>query len=109
MTGCDWSFEPIRKGDIALATLGIAGRDGRSAVRQDEYPLLAILLDQTALALDRMALREDLRDVEDVRRRDRLRSALLSSVSHDLRTPAHRDTDGGRRIAQTPPNRRWSI
>ena len=32
-------------------------------------------------------LEGEMRDVEAVRTRDRLRSALLSSVSHDLRTP----------------------
>jgi len=87
LTGSDWAFEPIRKGDVALATIGLAGHEGRPPVRRDEYPLLASLLDQAALAIDRMALSDDLRDIEDVRRRDRLRSALLSSVSHDLRTP----------------------
>ena len=34
-----------------------------------------------------MRLREDMREVAELKERDRLRAALLSSVSHDLRTP----------------------
>jgi two-component system sensor histidine kinase KdpD len=37
--------------------------------------------------LERLRLESEMRDVEAVRTRDRLRAALLSSVSHDLRTP----------------------
>ena len=37
--------------------------------------------------LERQRLQGEMRDVDAVRTRDRLRAALLSSVSHDLRTP----------------------
>jgi two-component system sensor histidine kinase KdpD len=56
-------------------------------VRSDQLPLLVSLLDQSALALDRMMLEEEMREVGQLKDRDRLRAALLSSVSHDLRTP----------------------
>jgi two-component system, OmpR family, sensor histidine kinase KdpD len=39
------------------------------------------------LILERLRLEAEVRDVDAVRTRDRLRAALLSSVSHDLRTP----------------------
>jgi two-component system sensor histidine kinase KdpD len=87
LTASDWLFQPIRKGDKVLATLALAHVSGGEAVRPDELPLLVSLLDQSALALDRMALAEAMRELDDVRNRDRLRAALLSSVSHDLRTP----------------------
>jgi two-component system sensor histidine kinase KdpD len=45
------------------------------------------LLDQATLALERMRLGEDMREIVELKERDRLRAALLSSVSHDLRTP----------------------
>jgi two-component system sensor histidine kinase KdpD len=44
-------------------------------------------IDQAALALERIELAEDMTIVAQLRERDRLRGALLSSVSHDLRTP----------------------
>ncbi|MGS3006999.1 histidine kinase dimerization/phospho-acceptor domain-containing protein, partial [Escherichia coli] len=39
------------------------------------------------MVLERLRLEGEMRDVETIRTRDRLRGALLSSVSHDLRTP----------------------
>lgn len=87
LTASDWLFQPIRKGDRTLATLALADPDGAQAVRADELPLLMSLLDQSALAFDRMELADAMRELDAVRDRDRLRAALLSSVSHDLRTP----------------------
>lgn len=56
-------------------------------MRADRLPLLTGLIDQAALILERLRLEAEVRDVDAVRTRDRLRAALLSSVSHDLRTP----------------------
>lgn len=87
LTAADWLFQPLRTGRGTLAVLGLAREDGRDPVRSDQLPLLASLLDQAALALDRMQLEAEMREVAELKERDRLRSALLSSVSHDLRTP----------------------
>ncbi len=88
LTSSDWLFQPIAKGEKSLATIAIAQveRDG-PPIRSDELPLLYSLLNQSALAMDRMGLAEAMRDLDEVRNRDRLRAALLSSVGHDLRTP----------------------
>ena len=67
--------------------LGLARDDAGEPLRSDQMPLLMSLLDQASIALDRMALEEDALKARQVGERDRLRSALLSSVSHDLRTP----------------------
>jgi two-component system, OmpR family, sensor histidine kinase KdpD len=45
------------------------------------------LADQVALALERVRLADDLAQSRVLSETERLRSALLSSVSHDLRTP----------------------
>jgi two-component system sensor histidine kinase KdpD len=87
LTASDWQFQPLRAGDRILAAMGLAHEDGTDPVRSDQLPLLGSLLDQTSLALERMRLQGEMRDVDKVRERDRLRAALLSSVSHDLRTP----------------------
>ncbi|WP_426170117.1 DUF4118 domain-containing protein [Sandarakinorhabdus sp. DWP1-3-1] len=87
LAASDWLFLPIAAGGRALAILGVAREDGSDPLRSDQLPLLTNLLDQAALALERLRLETDMRDVESVRTRDRLRAALLSSVSHDLRTP----------------------
>jgi len=87
LTASDWQFQPLRAGERVLAVLGVARDDGRDPIRSDQLGLLSSLLDQTSLALERLRLEVEMRDVDAVRERDRLRAALLSSVSHDLRTP----------------------
>ena len=52
----------------------------------DERFVLA-LLDQGAVALERAEFAADAADAEDYGGPDRLRDALLNSISHDLRTP----------------------
>ena len=83
----EWVFHPIRSGGAILAAAGLARDDGVPPVDEDELPLLTNLLDQVALALERVRAENDKREVTSLRERDRLRSALLSSVGHDLRTP----------------------
>ncbi|MGK6325311.1 DUF4118 domain-containing protein [Sphingomonas sp. DT-51] len=83
----EWLFQPLRAGDRILGVLGVASERVGAPVRADQLPLLRSLLDQSALVLERLRLQGEMRDVEAVRTRDRLRAALLSSVSHDLRTP----------------------
>ncbi|WP_404478123.1 DUF4118 domain-containing protein [Novosphingobium sp. BL-52-GroH] len=87
LTASDWLFHPLRTTRGVLGVLGIAREDTRDPIRSDQVPLLMSLLDQASIAFDRMALEEENLKVQAVGERDRLRSALLSSVSHDLRTP----------------------
>jgi two-component system sensor histidine kinase KdpD len=53
----------------------------------DERRLLDALADQTAVALERVRLAEDIDEARLMAETERLRSALLTSISHDLRTP----------------------
>ena len=87
LTASDWLFYPLKTTERTIAVIGLARDDARDTVRSDQIPLLMSLLDQATLALERMRLGEEMREVADLRERDRLRAALLSSVSHDLRTP----------------------
>ena len=70
-----------------LGVFGLAKSDAGPPIRSDQLPLLLSLLDQAALALERIALEVEMAAVTQLKERDRLRAALLSSVSHDLRTP----------------------
>ncbi|WP_145076145.1 sensor histidine kinase, partial [Sphingobium wenxiniae] len=91
LTASDWLFHPLgssfSSGRGVLGVLGIARSDARDPLRSDQVPLLMSLLDQASIAFDRMALEEENMRARQIDERDRLRSALLSSVSHDLRTP----------------------
>jgi two-component system sensor histidine kinase KdpD len=53
----------------------------------DQRRLLDALRDQGALAIERVRLVEEMDRVERVAETERLRSALLTSISHDLKTP----------------------
>jgi two-component system sensor histidine kinase KdpD len=53
----------------------------------DERRLLDALIDQAALAIERVNLVDDMDRVQRTAEAERLRSALLTSLSHDLRTP----------------------
>ncbi|AZI37169.1 two-component histidine kinase KdpD [Caenibius tardaugens NBRC 16725] len=87
LTASDWQFRPLAVTGRVLGVIGLSRADAGSPVRSDQLPMLLSLLDQAALAFQRAALEEEMAFVAQLKERDRLRSALLSSVSHDLRTP----------------------
>ncbi|HYU21139.1 MAG TPA: ATP-binding protein [Chloroflexota bacterium] len=76
---------PLRRDDHQWGMLRLVGRPRGFA--DDETQVLATIADQVALALERQALRDEANQAEVLRRTDELRTALLNSVSHDLRTP----------------------
>jgi two-component system sensor histidine kinase KdpD len=87
LTVSEWLFHPVAAGDRTLAVFGLSRPDAGTPIRSDQLPLLLSLLDQAALALERISLESEMAMVTQLKERDRLRAALLSSVSHDLRTP----------------------
>jgi len=87
LTASEWLFHPVGTANRTAAVFGISRADAGMPIRSDQTPLLLSLLDQGGLALGRIALEEEMSTLAHVHERDRLRHALLSSVSHDLRTP----------------------
>jgi two-component system sensor histidine kinase KdpD len=80
----DWTFTPL----IGVrGPSGVAGIETKVAQGVDEQRLLAAMLDQGAVALERAELAAATVEHEALRRSDKLRAALLNSISHDLRTP----------------------
>lgn len=78
-----WSF--LRLTTSCGATGLVALQDAR--VDDEQMELVRSLCDQAAVALDRTLLVADLERERLHSETEQLRSALLSSVSHDLRTP----------------------
>jgi two-component system sensor histidine kinase KdpD len=70
-----------------VGILGIRPRALRALVDPEQRQLLETFASQVATALERVRLAEDARRAEIEMETERLRSSLLSSVSHDLRTP----------------------
>ncbi len=66
---------------------GVAGVELNASEALGEERLVAAMLDQGAVALERAQLATVTVENEALRRSDKLRAALLNSISHDLRTP----------------------
>jgi two-component system sensor histidine kinase KdpD len=79
-----WTFWPLQG---LRARSGVAGVEAKTVHDEEGERFVLALLDQGAVALERAEFAADAADAEALRRSDKLRSALLNSVSHDLRTP----------------------
>ncbi|GAC1572298.1 MAG: sensor histidine kinase KdpD [Sphingomicrobium sp.] len=87
LTASDWQFHPLTTALGVLAVLGLARQDGKTPIPGDRQLLFATLKGQAALAYERIRLEADTREISSLRQRDELRTNLLSSIGHDLRTP----------------------
>lgn len=80
-------FLPLRTARGAIGVIGIDRDEPGPLFSPEERRLLDALLDQAAVAIERISLAERADQAQVVAQTERLRSALLSSISHDLRTP----------------------
>src|ERR1700753_3868273 len=80
-------FLPMRTGRGAIGGIGIDDDRSGPLLTPDARRLLDALVDQGALAIERVLLVEDIDRVKRTVESDRLRAALLTSISHDLKTP----------------------
>ncbi len=87
LPSAEWLFLPLSVGERALGVLGVARREGVSRLPAADRRLLDTLSDQAALILDRGAMMAEAAAAQRYSQTEKLRTALLSSVSHDLRTP----------------------
>jgi two-component system sensor histidine kinase KdpD len=87
LPGAKHLFLPMRTGRSTVGVLGLDSDKSGPLFTPDERRLLDALIDQSALAIERVHLVEDMDKVRRTVETERLRSALLSSISHDLKTP----------------------
>lgn len=80
-------FLPMRTGRGVIGVVGIDSDREDPLPTAGERRLLEALIDQSALAIERVYLVEDMERVRRTLETERLRSALLTSISHDLKTP----------------------
>lgn len=78
---------PLRTPRGRLGVLRLSGSRGPETTEANVGPLLHAFAAQLALAIERLRLQDEATQSEVLRRTDELRAALLSAVSHDLRTP----------------------
>ncbi|HEY0522241.1 MAG TPA: sensor histidine kinase KdpD [Stellaceae bacterium] len=87
LPGAKRLFLPMRTGRGAVGVIGIDSDRSGPLLTPDQRRLLDALSDQAALAIERIQLAEDVEKARLVAETERLRGALLTSISHDLRTP----------------------
>ncbi len=87
LPGAKRLFLPMRTGRGPIGVIGIDDDKSGPLLTPDQRRLLDALMDQGALAIERVQLVEDMDRVKRTVESDRLRSALLTSISHDLKTP----------------------
>ena len=76
--------------DRLKGPVGVVGlREAPSYVAAQDEALIAALLQQGAVALERATFSTMAAENEALRRADELRTSLLNSVSHDFRTPLY--------------------
>ena len=87
LPGAKRLFLPMHTGRGAIGVMGIDSDKPGPLLTPDQRRLLDALRDQGALAIERVRLVEEMDRVERAAETERLRSALLTSISHDLKTP----------------------
>ena len=87
LPGAKRLFLPMHTGRGPIGIVGIDSDKPGPLLTPDQRRLLDALMDQAALAVERVRLVEDLDRAKRTAETDRLRSALLTSISHDLKTP----------------------
>ncbi len=80
-------FLPMRTGRGSIGIIGLDKDKSGPILSPDQRRLLDALSDQAALAIERVTLVQDIDRAKLTAETERLRSALLTSLSHDLRTP----------------------
>ena len=80
-------YLPLKTGRTPVGVVGLDNDKTGPLLTPEQRRLLDALTDQAAVAIERIQLVEDVERAKLAAEADRLRSALLTSISHDLKTP----------------------
>jgi two-component system sensor histidine kinase KdpD len=87
LPGAKRLFLPMRTGRGLVGVVGLDNDRLGPLLDPDQRRLYDALADQAALAIERVNLASDVDRARIAAETEKLRSALLTSISHDLRTP----------------------
>jgi two-component system sensor histidine kinase KdpD len=87
LPGAKRLFLPMRTEGRVIGVIGIDSDREGAIFTPDQRRLLDALIDQGTVATERVHLVEDMEGVRRTMETEKLRSALLTSISHDLKTP----------------------
>lgn len=78
---------PLRVGEHAYGVLVLETLHGPAEFSEGDLPLVQTLADLIALAIDRARLEAEAIAIRDAQQADRLRSEVMATLSHEMRTP----------------------
>ncbi len=87
LPGAKALYLPLVASRGTVGVLGVRPAESRTLEAPEQLHQLETFANQTALAIERTLLAEEAQQAQVKAEAERLRNALLSSVSHDLRTP----------------------
>lgn len=87
LAGSAWWFSPLKNEKAVVGVVGLRFREESGRLPFEQRRLAEAMIEDIAQAVERTSLVADLETARVSNETERLRSALLSSVSHDLRSP----------------------
>ena len=87
LPNAQFQFRPLRTSRGILGVIGVRPGNTSDNLSAEDDRVLSALIDQAAVAIERTQLVDAAAKAETAIESERLRGALLSSLSHDLRTP----------------------
>lgn len=87
LSASSWSFMPLLADKAVLGVVGVRFADSLQRLLPEQRRLMEQMVSDVAQAVVRTRLVAELEQARVLGETERLRSALLSSVSHDLRSP----------------------
>lgn len=87
LPGAALLYVPLIAAQGVVGVLGLRAAEPATLIAPDQHHLLETFASQTALALERVALATEAQQAQVRIKTEQMRSSLLGSVSHDLRTP----------------------
>jgi two-component system sensor histidine kinase KdpD len=79
--------QPLKTSNGVVGVLGVRPKNANSFLTPEQRQTLAAFANQAALAIERASLAEQAQKAELLQATEKLQTALLNSISHDLRTP----------------------
>lgn len=80
-------YLPLKTAHGVIGVLGVMPHDSTRHLTPDQRRLMEVYASQAAIAIERAQLVEQTRQTQVLQATEKLQTALLNSISHDLRTP----------------------